>query len=64
VPFGSGWRHRYAILEILALVEPEEPSPGPLLSSDPSAPQVRLAFDRTDPAGRDRRSERPEEAAS
>lgn len=47
LPFGLGRRHRYAILEALALVEPEEPSPGPLLSSDPGAPQVRLALDRS-----------------
>ncbi|MGD2115013.1 MAG: DUF58 domain-containing protein [Acidobacteriota bacterium] len=51
VPFGSGRRHRYAILEILALVEAVEPSPGPLLSSDPSAPAVRLAFDRSERSG-------------
>jgi len=56
IPFGIGRRHRYAMLETLALVEPEEPSPGPLLSSDHTAPQVRLALDRTPdrPAGRER----------
>jgi uncharacterized protein (DUF58 family) len=71
IPFGFGRRHRYAILETLALVEPEEPSPGPLLSSDPSAPQVRLAFDRRgggsrqdrDPARREPRGE-PRKAIS
>jgi len=46
LPFGLGRRHRYALLEALALVEPEEPSPGPLLSTDPGAPQVRLGLDR------------------
>lgn len=47
IPFGIGRRHRYAMLEALALVEPEASSPGPLLSSDHTAPQVRLALDRT-----------------
>ena len=46
LPFGLGRRHRYALLEALALVEPEEPSPGPLLSTDAGAPQVRLGLDR------------------
>ncbi len=54
VPFGTGRRHRYALLETLALVEPEEPSAGPLLSADPAAPWVRLALDRS----RDRSRER------
>ena len=45
LPFGLGRRHRFAILEALALVEPEQLSPGPLLSTDPGAPQVRLGMD-------------------
>ncbi len=45
LPFGADRYHRYAILEALALVEPEEVSPGPLLSTDPGAPQVRLGMD-------------------
>ncbi|MGD2071759.1 MAG: DUF58 domain-containing protein, partial [Gemmatimonadota bacterium] len=45
LPFGLGRRHRFAILEALALVNAEEPSPGPLLSTDPGAPQVRLGMD-------------------
>lgn len=51
--FGSGRRHRGALLELLALVEtvetaPADAAPGrrePLRSRDPSAPLVRLAVE-------------------
>lgn len=59
VPFGSGRRHRYALLETLALVEPEEPSAGPLLSVDPAAPWVRLALDQSRDRARNLPQDRP-----
>jgi uncharacterized protein (DUF58 family) len=44
LPFGIGARHRQAILERLALVEPRPRQRGELRSSDPGAKSLRLAF--------------------
>ncbi len=44
VPFGTGARHRQAILERLALVEPRPRQRTELASSDPGARSLRLAF--------------------
>ncbi len=44
LPFGFGTRHRQAILERLALVEPRPRQRTELHSSDPAARSLRLAF--------------------
>lgn len=44
VPFGVGTRHRRAILESLALVEPRPRQRLPLTASDPGARALHLAF--------------------
>ena len=46
LPFGNGARHRRAILERLALVEPRPRQSAELRSSDPGARSLRLAFAR------------------
>jgi len=43
--FSGGARQRLAILEALALVEPRPRQSGPLVSSDPRAPQLRVHLD-------------------
>lgn len=48
--YGTGWRHRLAILEALALVEPCTAAAEPLRGSDPQAPALRLKLDH--PLGR------------
>ena len=48
--YGTGWRHRLAILEALALVEPCTAAAEPLRGSDPQAPALRLGLDH--PLGR------------
>jgi uncharacterized protein (DUF58 family) len=44
-PFSSGARHRRALLEALALVEPRPREGTPLAASDPRAPTLRLAME-------------------
>jgi uncharacterized protein (DUF58 family) len=44
VPFASGRRQRYAVLEALALIAPVARSAAPLKASDPRAGQLRLAL--------------------
>ncbi|MEO7795555.1 MAG: DUF58 domain-containing protein [Thermoanaerobaculia bacterium] len=44
LPFASGARHRQAILELLAVVEPRPRQRTELRSSDPAARSLRLAF--------------------
>jgi uncharacterized protein (DUF58 family) len=44
LPFGIGARHRQAVLERLALVEPRPRQRTELRSSDPGARSLRLAF--------------------
>ena len=44
LPFGVGARHRRAILERLAVVEPRPRQRTELRSSDPGARSLRLAF--------------------
>ncbi|HSM13253.1 MAG TPA: DUF58 domain-containing protein [Thermoanaerobaculia bacterium] len=44
IPFGSGARHRWELLEALALVGPVAAGPEPLLSGDPGARVIRLSL--------------------
>jgi uncharacterized protein (DUF58 family) len=44
LPFGTGGRHRQAILESLALVEPRPRQRSELVSADPGARSLRLSF--------------------
>jgi len=44
LPFASGGRQRWALLEALALLEPVPPGPGALRSSDPRAAELRLGL--------------------
>jgi uncharacterized protein (DUF58 family) len=48
LPFAGGPRQRLAVLEALALIEPQPSLPEPLLSSDPRAQHLRVHLD-TDP---------------
>jgi uncharacterized protein (DUF58 family) len=45
LPFGAGERHRRAVLEALALIEPAARRAEPLAGSAPAVPQLRLGFD-------------------
>lgn len=45
LPWGRGPKQRYAVLEAMALVEPSEASPDPLMPSDPSVPELRFALE-------------------
>jgi uncharacterized protein (DUF58 family) len=45
IGFSGGARQRLAILEALALIEPRPRQSGPLVSSDPRAPQLRVHMD-------------------
>ena len=44
LPFSSGPRHRLALLERLALIEPTPPAPQSLTGSDPQATVLRLGW--------------------
>ena len=46
LPFGSGLRQRFAVLEALALVEPSPRHQETLTPSDPRVPEIRFALDR------------------
>ena len=48
VPFGAGRRHRWAVLEELALLAPAPRSAAPLHGSDPRAGELRLALSEAD----------------
>lgn len=48
--FAGGPRQRLAVLETLALVQPQEHSGEPLASSDPRAPQLRVHLEPASPA--------------
>jgi uncharacterized protein (DUF58 family) len=48
--FASGARQRLAILEALALVQPQAHGGEPLASADPRAPQIRVHLDLDPPA--------------
>lgn len=46
LPFATGRRQRFALLEVLALVQAVPPEVEPLQAGDPRAPELRLVLDR------------------